>query len=116
MAVVVVADAAHQGGVACCEDGVALVLGVGVQEVVAHEVAPRHLCGVACHAVEEGQGRVGTGVDEGVDPSQPPQGGGVVAGRQQYEGDGNSRDVAADAACQGDMPSSVVAHGFDVVR
>ena len=35
VAVVVVADAAHQGGVACCEDGVALVLGIGAQEVVA---------------------------------------------------------------------------------
>ena len=54
--VVVVADAAHQGGVACCEDGVALVLGVGAQEVVAHEVAPRHLGGVAGDAVEERQG------------------------------------------------------------
>ena len=54
--VVVGADAAHEGGVAGGEDGVALVLGVGAQEVVAHEVAPRHLGGVAGDAVEERQG------------------------------------------------------------
>ena len=69
---------------ACCKDGVALVLGVGTQEVVAHEVAPRHLCGVLGNAVEEGQGRVGAGVDEGVmappslpesPPLIPPRGG-----------------------------------------
>ena len=122
--VVVVADAAHQGGVAGGEDGVALVFGVGAQEVVAHEIAPRHLCGVLGNAVEERQGRVGAGVDEGVNPTQPPrkppsyppEGGKIVAGRQGYEGDGNSRDVAADAVCRGDMSSSVVAHGFDVEK
>ena len=35
-----------------------------------------------------------------------------MAGRQRYEGDGNSRDVAADAACRGDMSSSAVAHAL----
>ena len=72
--VVVVADAAHEGGVAGGEDGVALVFGIGAQEVVAHEVAPRHAGSVVGDAVEEGQGRVGAGVDEGVNgPSQPPR-------------------------------------------
>ena len=44
--VVVVADAAHQGGVAAGEDGVALVLSVGAKQVEAHEVALPHLVGV----------------------------------------------------------------------
>ena len=44
--IVVVADSAHEGGVAGGEDGVALVLGVGAEEVEAHEVALRHRVGV----------------------------------------------------------------------
>ena len=64
--VVVVADAAHQGGVAGGEDGVALVLGIGAQQVEAHEVALPHLVGVGQQGVEEGQRRVWPGIHQAV--------------------------------------------------
>ena len=64
--VVVVADAAHEGGVAGGEHGVALVLSVGAQQVEAHEVALRHAGGVGQQGVEEGQRGVGPGIHQAV--------------------------------------------------
>ena len=64
--VVVVADAAHQGGMFRTEHCVALVLSVGAQQVEAHEIALPHLVGVGQQGVEEGQCRVWPGIHQAV--------------------------------------------------
>ena len=85
--VVVVADAAHQRGMFGTEHGVALVLRVGAEEVIAHEVALRHCVCVGQQRVEEGQRGVGTGVDEGVNPTKPLQGGGCASLQKCQQGE-----------------------------
>ena len=64
--VVIVADAAHEGGMFRTEHCVALVLCVGAQQVEAHEVALRHAGGVGQQGVEEGQRGVWPGIHQAV--------------------------------------------------
>ena len=86
--VVVVADAAHEGGVAGGEHGVALVLSVGAQQVEAHEVALPHLVGVGQQGAEEGQCGVGPGIHQAVGAVEN----GAVPGRCAGEGQHRQHD------------------------
>ena len=90
--VVIVADAAHEGGVAGGEDGVALVLSVGAQQVEAHEIALPHLVGVGQQGVEEGQCRVWPGIHQAVGAVEDSAVLGRCAGEgQQRQHEDNNR-------------------------
>ena len=93
--VVVVADAAHQGGVAAGEDGVALVLSVGAKQVEAHEVALPHLVGVGQQGVEERQGRVGPGRHQAVGAVENVAVAGRCAGYRKRDQHNNDNHLEA---------------------